>query len=35
MATYLSIDPALIDQALMGQLEWGEGFDYKAERSRS
>ena len=66
MATNLSIDPALIDQALalsgektkkaavtralqefiarrkqkrllelMGQLEWDEGFDYKAERSRS
>jgi hypothetical protein len=66
MATNLSIDPALIEQALalsgektkkaavtralqefiarrkqkrllelMGQLEWDEGFDYKAERSRS
>ena len=65
MATNLSIDPDLIDQALavsgertkkaavtkalqefiarrrqkrlldlMGQLEWDEGFDYKAERSR-
>jgi hypothetical protein len=66
MATNLSIDPALIEQALalsgektkkaavtralqefiarrkqkrllelMGQLEWDEGFDYKAQRSRS
>ena len=66
MATNLSIDPALIEQALavsgektkkaavtralqefiarrkqkrllelMGQLEWDEGFDYKANRSRS
>ena len=66
MATNLSIDPALIDQALalsgektkkaavtralqefiarrkqkrllelMGQLEWDEGFDHKAERSRT
>ncbi len=65
MATNLSIDPALIDQALavsgektkkaavtkalkefvarrkqkrllelFGRLEWDEGFDYKAERSR-
>ena len=65
MATNLSIDPDLIDQALavsgertkkaavtkalqefiarrqqkrllelMGALEWDEGFDYKAERSR-
>ena len=65
MATNLSIDPLLIDQALavsgektkkaavtralqefiarrkqkrlvelMGKLEWDEGFDYKAQRSR-
>jgi len=65
MATNLSIDPDLLDQALavsgertkkapvtkalqefiarrrqkrllelMGALEWDEGFDYKAERSR-